>query len=202
MHPSDPKAILESIWRHLDNGTRTRHTGFHLASFHYVEQEKNWPRSLTVVMRKADPENRQLSFHTDTRQKKIASLRQNPAVSLLLYDKNEKVQISMQGSVHIDTLNTAAETVWKQMKSLSKICYLQDLPPGQPSEHLTHGYSNDQWEKRQNPAELEKGLAHFGIVTTTVHTIEWLYLRAQGNIRIQFTHSPLSNEWESTWLVP
>ena len=202
MRPSDPQAILESVWQHLLSGTQTRHTGFHLASFHYIEQEKNWPRSLTVVMRKADPQSRQLSFHTDTRQKKVASLRKNPAVSLLLYDKKEKVQISMQGSAQIDTLSTNSQTVWRKMKNLSKLCYLQDLTPGQPSESLTHGYSDDQWEKRHAPAELEKGFAHFGIITTTVHTIEWLYLSAQGNIRIEFTYNTQRDEWESTWLTP
>ncbi len=202
MRPSDPESILESIWQHLHEGTQTRHSGFHLASFHYIEMEKNWPRSLTVVMRKANPSNRQLSFHTDTRQRKVASLRKNPAASLLLYDKKEKIQTSMQGLAHIDTLNTTSKATWSNMKSLSKLCYLQDLSPGTPSASLTHGYSETQWEKRHDPAELEKGLANFGIITLTVHTIEWLYLSAHGNIRIEFTHNTRSNEWESTWLVP
>ena len=202
MYPPNAKTILESIWQHLIEGTKTRHSGFHLASFHYIAHENNWPRSLTVVMRKADPNNRQLSFHTDTRQKKIASLQKNPAVSLLLYDKKEKIQISMQGSAHIDTLNTTSQAAWNKMKSLSKLCYLQDLSPGLPAPSLTHGYSEAQWEKRHDPIALEKGLTHFGIITTTVHTIEWLYLSAHGNTRIEFTHNPDSNEWESTWLVP
>ena len=202
MSDLDSTKILQSVWHNILTGTQSRHHAFHLASFHYLEQKKNWPRSVTVVMRSINEAQRQLSFHTDRRQNKALSIQKNPTVSLLFYDQKAKEQVSIQGSAHLENPSEKTLNAWKKMQNISKLCYLQDLSPGSPSPSMTHGYSKAQWEKRHDLAALEKGYANFGILTTTIHTIEWLYIRSDGNIRIQYTYQPNNNTWKAIWLVP
>ncbi|MEC8064077.1 MAG: pyridoxamine 5'-phosphate oxidase family protein [Pseudomonadota bacterium] len=195
-----PSQILKLIWNNIQDGVKSRHSGFHLMGFHYINDDR--PRSTTVVIRNCDSYARSISFHTDYRQNKSRYIEKNPYVCLLFYSKQEKIQIVCNGRAKLHKNDIVTETAWKNMQPISKTCYCQDLIPGQPHNEFSNGFSQERWREKSSPQILESGYENFSVITTTIDQIEWLYLSVEGNKRIQFNYENNDKKWTSNWLIP
>ena len=195
-----PSQVLKEIWQNLQDGAESRHNGYHLMTFHY--DNNGFPRANTVVVRKCSPNDRRVRFHSDLRQNKVQAIERNNRVCLLFYNKKDKIQIICSGHAKVITDSTLTEKVWNHMQPISRICYCQDLTPGEQHPELNHGFTPKQWDSRNEKATIEYGFKNFSIIETTIHEIEWLYLCANGNERLCFTYDKKNEKWRSNWLIP
>ena len=91
------------IWNLLNIGLLDRNDPFHIPVF---ACEKNGIcDARIVVLRGLNRKNKTLWFHSDIRSNKIKILKENANVSLLFYNKNEKIQLRILGQAKINHQN-------------------------------------------------------------------------------------------------
>ena len=141
---NDLDKIYLKIWNLLENGLANRNAPFHIPVFIVGEQNKFDGR--IVVLRGIDRKEKKICFHSDIRSKKIKILKSNPQANLLFYDKSEKIQLRILGSVKINFKNEMTKKSWKKTAHMSRQCYLGDKAPGtdviEPTSGLTENIDN------------------------------------------------------------
>lgn len=80
--------LVKDCWQRLVTGAQKSRHPFHTPSVASFAKEEISLR--TVVLRKAIEETRELRFHTDIRSPKWQELSQNPTISALFYDAQER----------------------------------------------------------------------------------------------------------------
>lgn len=150
--------------------------------------------SRMVVMREFDCRQRQLSFYTDMRSSKVSEIENNPAVSVLFYDPDTKVQLRLSGHSTIHRNDDATATIWQTVPTRNKALYGTEPAPG------THLSAGDDYSigggVSQNDDE-----QYFCLIKVNYHQLEWLYLARQGHRRALYRwHS--AEDFTSQWLAP
>lgn len=191
----DDQTLLETVWDKLEQapgshsfknavlGTRT-HSGLELR---------------TVLIRKADRATRELWFYTDIRSPKIDQIIQQPAVALLLYDQQEKVQIRACGDANIYHQDAQTRKIWDTLSFRNRLDYLAEPAPGSIAGSADDGLGHIDRTK-EDLTDTESGYANFCLVKTAVTTLEWLRLDRGGHERICFAWK--GNKWQADWLIP
>ena len=87
----DFKEIKKKIWSMLVDAVTYRSSPFRIPVFICGDQSDFDGR--IIVLRKSDPTNNFLQFHSDIRSDKITKLKNNKNASMLFYDKEEKKAI-------------------------------------------------------------------------------------------------------------
>lgn len=153
-----------------------------------------------MVLREFDPETHTLRFHTDARSPKCAAISQDPAVSVLAYDAEAKVQIRMRGVGRVESHGPVAEAAWLASTTFARRCYLAESAPsslaGQPVSGLP------DWAEGITPTEDDVAPArdNFAVLLVKVEKFDWLYLANTGHRRAQIT--PQGGGYSGEWLVP
>ena len=94
-HPSlDLESSLNFVLETLEEGAIKRNHDFHLLVLGTIDKDNN-PQTRNVVLRKVDISQSLIRFHTDKRSNKISDIQSNNSVSLLGYDKSNKLQIDI-----------------------------------------------------------------------------------------------------------
>ena len=83
----------------------------------------NKPQNRNVVLRKVDMANSLIRFHTDIRSNKIIDIKNNSSISLLGYDKANKLQIRLTANAIIEESKEVLSDVWTKMYPMSRECY-------------------------------------------------------------------------------
>ena len=195
---NDLDKIYLKIWNLLENGLANRNAPFHIPVFIVGEQNKFDGR--IVVLRGIDRKEKKIWFHSDIRSKKIKILKSNPQANLLFYDKSEKIQLRILGSVKINFKNEMTKKSWKKTAHMSRQCYLGDKAPGTDVIEPTSGLTENIDNLKYSIEESEAGYQNFCVVETFIKSIEWLYLAAKGHRRAYF--SIKNNSLEKKWLIP
>ena len=190
--------IYSKIWSLLDQGLKNRNAQFHIPVF--ICGGKNYPNGRIVVLRGIDQNQKKIWFHSDIRSNKIKFLKSNSEVSLLFYDKNEKIQLRVIGNAKINFKNDLTKNSWVKTAHMSRQCYLGDMPPGSDASEGTSGLSKHVDNLKYTLEESEVGYKNFCVIEVFFKSIEWLYLAAKGHRRAYFS---LENNFvEKKWLIP
>ncbi len=190
--------VYLKIWDLLKLGLENRDLPFHIPVFICGNKKKSDGR--IVVLRGVNEKDKKIWFHSDIRSRKIKILKSDPEAVFLFYDKNEKIQLRISGTVKINFQNDVTKKSWEKTTHMSRQCYLGDKAPGSDSSEPTSGLSNDVDNLKYSKEESESGYKNFCVVETFIKSIEWLYLAAKGHRRAYFDLN--KKQLEKKWLIP
>ncbi len=190
--------IYLKVWELLKSGLSNRNLPFHIPVF--ICGHGSNVNGRMVVLRGINKKNKNLWFHTDIRSKKIITLKNNPAASLLFYDKEEKIQLRIAGKAKINYQNSITKRSWNKTTHMSRQCYLGDETPGTESALATSGLTEEVDNHKYSMEESEAGYKNFCVIEIFIESIEWLYLAARGHRRSYFTLK--NSSVEKKWLIP
>jgi pyridoxamine 5'-phosphate oxidase len=185
----------DAAWSLIEQGVKDRRKPAHTPSVASMGLDGR-PKTRIVVLRSGDRATRTLRFHTDVRSAKIAELTQNPAVEMLMYDAQARVQLRLGGRAEIFRYPSAqAQAAWQSSLPMSKICYAVNPASGSSIE------SGDAFALKTIETSLpDDGIENFCAVVIHVDTIELVYLAQAANRRAKFSYQ--GNAMGGEWLVP
>jgi len=192
----DFKEIKKKVWSMLVDAVNNRSSTFRIPVFVCGDQKDFDGR--IVVLRKSDPSNNLLQFHSDIRSEKIIKLKNNKNASMLFYNKEEKIQVRLKVECIVNHNNEITKESWSKTGHISRKCYLVDNGPGTKSPTPTSGLKPELDNYEFTMEESEQGYKNFTVIQCKIKSIECLYLAAKGHRRARFD---LINNKEY-WLVP
>ncbi len=184
---------LRHAWALLVRGAADRRSPLHTVAVATTARD-GAPDVRTVVLRAADPDLWQVSFHTDARSRKMEDLARDPRIGIVAYDPGAKVQIRCRGTATCHAGDAEAATAWARSQTLSRACYAQGPAPGTPLD-------TPLIEVPDGQAQPGLGYENFVKVTVSVEEVEWLYLAHGGHRRARFTRRN-GGDVHLTWLAP
>lgn len=171
--------LYSKIANELEKGAEDRAHPFHLISCASLGMD-GWPKVRMVVLRQFLREERLLFFHSDRRSPKIAEIRENPKISLMCYDAQEKTQLRMAAIAHLHLDDAITQARWLASPVYSKRCYLTPLPPSTPIESpRAFDFLHVPW----NEATDNQARRNFCVVSCKIFAIDHLELQALGHQR-------------------
>ena len=191
--------IFEEIKKNLTRGVKDRKHAFHNPVFCNVDQGGRVD-SRVVVLRKFDPINMILNFHTDYRSPKVSNLKQNNKSMLVFYDHKLKIQMRIKTTSIINYQNEIAKEMWDKTKLLSRKCYLTSKDPSSLTTLPEDGIPEHLIGKEPEFEESEKGYKNFTVIENKINEIDWLYLEISGHRRLNLLFQ--NNKPQFQWLIP
>ena len=191
--------IFEEIKTNLTRGVKDRKHAFHNPVFCNVDQDGGVD-SRVVVLRKFDPINMILNFHTDYRSPKVSNLKQNNKSMLVFYDHKLKIQMRIKTTSIINYQNEIAKEMWDKTKLLSRKCYLTSKDPSSLTTLPEDGIPEHLIGKEPGFEESEKGYKNFTVIENKINEIDWLYLEISGHRRLNLLFQ--NNKPQFQWLIP
>ena len=188
--------IEKKLWGLLKEAVKDRNSEFRTPAFICGDNKDLDGR--IVVLRKVDPKNNFIQFHSDIRSTKIKQIKKNPNCSMLFYGKKEKIQLRLKTECEVNFNNEITKESWKKTGHISRKCYLVTNSPGTESEKPTSGLDNKFDNFDFTKEESEAGYKNFCVIRCNIKSIEWLYLAAKGHRRALFDFE--NNK--KNWLVP
>jgi 3-hydroxyisobutyrate dehydrogenase len=185
--------LEKDCWIQLVNGAIKSRTPFHTPC---IASLNNNALSLrTVVLRKAQPLEKELRFHTDIRSNKWKELQNDNSISALFYDTSTRVQIRVNGKANLHFNDEMTSEAWQKTSLSSRRCYLTESSPSSFSAIPTSGLSEEIEQEDFTLADSEVGAQNFGIVSIQVESMEWLWLNHAGHRRAFFDYVNDSYRW-------
>ena len=193
-HPSlDLKKSLKFVLSTLEKGATERGHDFHLLVLGTLDKDNN-PQTRNVVLRKVDLFQSLLRFHTDKRSNKILDIKNNNSISLLGYDKSNKLQVRIMAKAETEDSQETLLDIWSNMYPMSRECYRVNDAPGKI------GSSKDDVFFEEEGADKMNGFENFTIVNCYIDSIETLFLHSSGHLRAKYQNE--NNQFTGQWLVP
>lgn len=193
-HPSlDLESSLNFVLETLEEGAIKRNHDFHLLVLGTIDKDNN-PQTRNVVLRKVDISQSLIRFHTDKRSNKISDIRSNNSVSLLGYDKSNKLQIRIMAKAQIENSQEILSDIWSNMYPMSRECYRVNDAPGKIVS------SKDDVFFEEEGADKMNGFENFTIVNCHIQSIETLFLHSSGHLRAKYQNE--NDQFIGKWLVP
>ena len=189
--------IEKKLWGLLKEAVKDRNSEFRTPAFICGDNKDLDGR--IVVLRKVDPKNNFIQFHSDIRSNKVRLLKKDATSSLLFYDKKEKIQLRINVNSKVNYKNEITEDSWKNTTQMSRKCYLAENAPGSVSKNPTSGLNPKIEKMSYSLEESEMGYENFCVIQCFVEKIEWLYLAAKGHRRALIDFESIK---KFTWLVP
>ncbi|MFU7527977.1 pyridoxamine 5'-phosphate oxidase family protein [Qipengyuania sp. ASV99] len=152
-----------------------------------------------MVLRAFDSAAWTLRFHTDTRAPKVAAIRRDPRMAVLLYDQRAKVQIRVRGQGRILCGDPIVDAAWAASDNFARRCYLGD-GPGTPSDTPTSGLPPEFEGVEPTDAQLVPARANFAVLLVEIEEIDWFYLAHTGHVRARFERD--GGAWQGSWVSP
>jgi len=146
----------------------------------------NATRLRTVVLRDVDTDFN-LMIYTDERSKKIKNIQENNQISLLFYDQQRLLQVSITARAEIITDYKTLQEIWKQIPEKSKKDYTTELAPGT----VIPDASEVDYLQEKN---------FFSVIKIIPNQVEYLRLKRPYHIRAVFKKE--NNSWKGTYIVP
>ena len=149
-----------------------------------------------LVLRAFDEESWTLRFHTDARSPKVAVIERDPAVSVLFYDREEKVQIRCRGIARIERNSEVADAAWQQSDNYARRCYL-GRSPSEVADEPTSGLP--EWVEGEKPTDeqLAPARENFAVLLVEIEAADWYELSHDGHRR-----ALVKPGGEAHWLTP
>ncbi len=191
--PAKLPALLDALWRRLEDGVRERWTPWGLPALlsagpHGIAQGR------VVALREVDPERRMFLFHTDARSDKAQALAADPRAGLLFWDPSDAVQVRFDGRVELHCGDALARVAWRDASPLSKSAAGGHLAPG------TQLYASTPFTELPGIADEGAARSNFTLIVFAAHAIDWLWLGRGDLRRARFRWT--GADWAGTWVVP
>lgn len=153
----------------------------------------------TVVLRGADSLVGNIIIYTDYRSPKVAQLRHDNKVTVVIYSEDERLQLTLKGEAIVHYHDDVSEWHWKAGGYKGRRSYVAQPAPSTVVNEPTDGlaYLNAKEFEEQDPA----GYENFAVIIIQVDFLEYLQLNREGNRRAKFTRNE-NEEWEGAWLIP
>ena len=193
-------AVLAECWHLLSDGAADPQHDFHTTALATTHAGLGCTLR-TVVLRKVDPEARELSFYTDLRSRKIGEIEHDPRVGLLFNSMSDDTQIRVQAEAEIHHRDAVAEDAWQTLAPHRRRDYLVSGPRGLPWAWATSGLPAELESRDLTPAESEAGRHNFAVVVCHVRQMDWLFLTPYGHRRANFAWNG-DDQLQTSWLVP
>ena len=191
--------IFEDIKRNLTRGVKDRKHNFHTPVFCNVNYDGQI-ESRVVVLRKFDPLNMLLNFHTDFRSPKVKDLKKNNSSLFVFYDHKLKIQLRIKTISILNNQNEIAKEMWSKTKTLSRKCYLTSQDPSSFTSFPEDGIPEHLKGKEPEFSESEEGFKNFTVVENKINEIDWLHLEISGHRRLKMTFKNAKPVCQ--WLIP
>ena len=193
-------AVLAECWHLLGDGVADRQHDFH--TFGLATTHASLGCTLrTVVLRKVDPEARELWFYTDLRSRKIGEIQHDPRVALLFHSLSDETQVRVQADAEIHSRDSLANEAWQALEPRRRRDYMVSGPRGLPWAWATSGLPAELEGRDPNEEESETGRLNFAVVVCHIRQIDWLLLTSYGHRRALFNWSG-GGQLQTSWLVP
>ncbi len=206
MDPNEPPEhynslakILDTAWRSITRGANDRRNALHTPTF--CTSSPTGPQARTLVLRGASEAERRLIFNADVRSGKVAELRADARAVVHFYDAGHKIQLRVSGSAQVHYQDEIAHAHWLKISASARRAYMVSEPGvahAEPTSGLAEAYAHHSPEL----AATEPAYANYCVLHFTAHTIEWLFLHAQGQRRARFVWSETHSQWQGVWLSP
>ena len=200
-HYNDLALSFERAWAILADGVQNRKGAGHVPVVASVDAAGR-PRQRVMILRQADCAQRRLRFHTDVRSTKTAELEDGAQVAVLVYSVDEKVQLRIGGTAHIDPDSATADLAWQQSTTFARRCYMAEDAPGTSTEAPTSGLPSSIEGKQPTEDDLAEFRRNFAVIWVDVVGIEYLYLANSGHRRARWQWHEMRQNWSGSWLVP
>jgi len=155
----------------------------------------------SIVLRKVDTEKKELFFHTDTRSGKWNELQEDNAISWHFYNPSGKLQLRLSGIASLHQNDAIADTAWDNSKMSSRKVYTGEVGPSSITPIPSSGLLEKFETTDPTPEESEIGRKYFGVVSTKINWMEWLWLNSKGHRRASFAYTS-PQHFEANWLIP
>jgi len=190
---TDPEtATLDELiglaWELLADGVSRRNAPFHTPVLATLAEHGADAR--TVVLRAADAQSRQLICHTDARSPKVIQLTDNPGVTWVFYDPEQKIQLRLRGPVSLHDNDELATRRWDDSTPSSRQCYANSPHPGARIEQ----------PESVNTLNEPHAYRNFQVICCQVQHLDWLFLSSKQHRRAHFSWR--DDGWQAGWLAP
>lgn len=192
--------VLRRIWTQIEEAADN--PGHSLRALTFGTMQETAPHLRTVILREANAETRQLSFHTDRRSQKVEDLRGQSRVAWLGWDPETREQVRLHGTATVHTEDDVADRLWRAEDPGSLTVYVRSQAPGTPLEEPDDGLSEAVHTKSVTRADVEPGRKYFSVIRTVVDEMTWLHLHPEGHYRARFRFDPDAGAFEGRWIVP
>lgn len=191
--------ILDKIFALLAQAVKDRHSPLHTPCLATIGAD-GAARPRIVVLRKCEPNERVLIFHTHRGAPKVAEIERDKRVAWLFYHAAEKMQFRIEAEAEVLTDGAVFETQWRLSKPFSRRCYMGEAP-SRTADAETSGLPSEIVDREPSLEESESGRENFAVVRTVIKSIDCLELYFTGNRRSLFFWNA-QNELETCWLTP
>ncbi len=130
---TDLETLFRDITHELKRGTTDKKHAFRYVVFITAGREDVSGRY--VVLRKLT-DNFEFIIYTDKRTAKVTELLINEAAALLFYDQKKKLQIRINGNVHLHNKDEVTVSIWKNMPEYARKEYQSEMSPGSDFQDL------------------------------------------------------------------
>lgn len=157
-----------------------------------------------MVLRGFARENWTLRFHTDARAPKAQVVARDPRVSVLFYDKSQKIQLRVKGTGEVLPNGPVVEQAWAAGSNFARRCYLGD-GPGTPSDTPTSGLPPAFEGVEPSDEDLVMARDNFAVLLVRIVRIDWLYLAHTGHVRAVFERGDTASSGDmgqGQWVSP
>lgn len=189
--------LIDHVWGMLVRGGADKKHAFHFPSL--ATSGKLGIEQRTVVLRKADKENRLLICYSDQRTRKIDDLQREPIAHWLFYDHGSKEQIRAKVKIRLYHQDEEAKKVWQEIPPAGRGDYVGPMPPGTRTEGYTDNLPNS-FKKEPTSENTQNGYENFVLMKSEVYHLDFLKLQREGHLRAQFTWD--QSQWLGSWIAP
>lgn len=187
---------LEDAMQRLPAAAGDRGSGMHTAVVGTADGDLR-----VMVLRDFDAATRTLRFHSDVRAPKVAVINDDPAVSILCYDRRAKVQLRCRGRARIESDGPDADAGWAGSDNYARRCYLAPHPPSTPSPTPTSNLPPDVEGAKPDDERVAQGRENFAVILVELDEIDWFHLAQEGHRRARFRWDD-QGMIEGIWLTP
>jgi len=195
----DLPALEKDCWHRLVNGAVQGRNPMHNATVANLGEAGINMR--TVVLRKVSPIEKRLTFYTDIRSGKWGEIEQDNSISWLLYDAAARIQIRASGLASLHQTDELADLAWSSSNVLNRKNYLSVLVPSAATLNPVSGLTQEMESEEITLEQTEEGRKNFGVITTQIKWMEWLWLNGSGHRRASFVYDE-AGKFTANWLVP
>ena len=127
MNPPKLKELYNRAWSYLVAGVKEQNPARVVVLA--TVNPNGEPKARSVVLRRADPAQSRLEFHTDVDSQKVTDLRHTPKAQIHVWDPTGLVQLRLDVQVGLRQDDYASEQ-WKKVPGPSQIAYGKAPPTG------------------------------------------------------------------------
>lgn len=179
------KQILLDIWQALQQAVVQPGHAFRTFTLATMDTGER-PQARLVVLRELLDDNR-LVFYTDGRSQKVDQMLRNPQVSLLFYDRDQWIQLRIEGKARVFAEGKETLQRWQKIPEGNRHNYTTAMPPGSALDTPGHvGHLTDR--------------NFFRVVVILPETLEYLRLEKEGAVRIQYVRE--AGSWHGRFIHP